>query len=474
MKTHKLENTISRLNKERLGHLKGTNRSENATSMYKKYRKNKQANKIEYPEKIKTADGQTHDIEIGYSKYLSDKLMKAIAAEVPHISPNQNIQTETGKDTNPINRPNILNTIHNLNKDKSSGLSGIPVRYYHWGGSPMIELLYTWYKTMQQFNYVPWNLKIDMKMPFPKFNNEAPRITKQDPAQYRPIALQNSMYKILDGCIKINLESHDQKHQMIYKNQGGFKKKEGTIEHLYVAQTAFNYNKKLYSAFLDLQKAYDSVWRQALFQKLHKQYKVPQQTVQLIEAMYHNTWSCTRVKATISTTFQTHNGLQQGALSSPILFNYYINGLIDLLNKATAGINIGRIKINNLLFADDIMIMTKTKRDLQQLLHLCSAWANKWKLRFSLNKSKTLTNQDHKIGPLKLQGHDMLETEDRTYKYLGIPFTKTGIDVHKYYRHIKRNMRIALQEMTIYCERQQISYKNRILLYKTTIRSQIE
>ena len=229
--------------------------------MYKKYRKNKQANKTDYPEKIKTADGQTYSTEIGYSKCLSDKLMKAVEADVPNIPPNQNIKVELERDTNPITRPNILNTIHNLNKDKSPGLSGIPVRYYYWGGNPMIELLYTWYKTMQQFNYVPWNLKIDIKIPFPKINNEAPRITKQDSSQYRPIALQNSMYKILDGCIKINLETHDQNHQIIHKNQGGFKKKEGTIEHLYVAQTAFSYNKTMYCAFLDLQKAYDSVWR---------------------------------------------------------------------------------------------------------------------------------------------------------------------------------------------------------------------
>ena len=64
----------------------------------------------------------------------------------------------------------------------------------------------------------------------------------------------------------------------------------------------------------------------------------------------------------MSPTFRTYNGLQQGALSSPILFNFYINDLIDLLNNVNVGINIGRMKMNNLLFADDIMIMTKTKK----------------------------------------------------------------------------------------------------------------
>ena len=121
----------------------------------------------------------------------------------------------------------------------------------------MIEMLYLWYKTIQSHNFAPWNLKIDVKMHFPKFNDDAPKITKQNPSQYRPIALQNRMYKMLDGCIKIQLEQHDTAHQIIYKNQGGLKKKERIIEHLYVAQTAFSYNKELYCAFLDLQKVYD-------------------------------------------------------------------------------------------------------------------------------------------------------------------------------------------------------------------------
>ena len=133
---------------------------------------------------------------------------------------------------------------------------------------------------------------------------------------------------MLDGCLKIELEQHDQTHQIMHKNQGGFKKREGTIEHLYVAQTAFCYNKEVYNAFLDLQRAYDSVQRQALIHELEKQYRVPQQTVQLMQTIYDSTWSCTRIKSTLSSTFNTQNGLQQGALSSPILFNYYINDLI--------------------------------------------------------------------------------------------------------------------------------------------------
>ena len=74
------------------------------------------------------------------------------------------------------------------------------------------------------------------------------------------------------------------------------------------------------------------------------------------------------------------------------------------------------MQVNNALFAENIMTTTKTKTHLKGLLNICSNWANKWKLNVSHNASKTFTNQNRKTGPLKLQGHNILETTNRTCK----------------------------------------------------------
>ena len=81
---------------------------------------------------MKTDDGQAHDIEIGYSKNLSDKLMKAIHAEIPNIPLSTTLRQKPEEHSNPMTIPHIFNAIENLNKDKSPGLSGIPLRCYHW------------------------------------------------------------------------------------------------------------------------------------------------------------------------------------------------------------------------------------------------------------------------------------------------------------------------------------------------------
>ena len=86
-------------------------------------------------------------------------------------------------------------------------------------------------------------------------------------------------------------EEHGEAPNVMLKNQESFKKKEGTREHSYVAQTAFHRNPKTCCAFLDLQKAYDLIWREALITKLEKQYRIPQSTVQLLEAMHDNALS---------------------------------------------------------------------------------------------------------------------------------------------------------------------------------------
>ena len=252
--------------------------------------------------------------------------------------------------------------------------------------------------------------------------------------------------------------------------------KEGTIEQLYTLQNVFQYNKDVYCAFLDLEKAYDSVWRQAMFKKLDKLHKIPGDTLIWIKSMYANTKSCTRVGNKLSSIYQTHNGLQQGALSSPILFNLYINDLITELNQVQAGIHINNLAINNLLFADDIMLIASNKQQLQQLLDICSKWANKWKLKFSASKSKTLTNNTSRIPAMKLQGKNIYETDTRdyNYKYLGLPITSRGINTKVYFKKIRQKFYITLNEVIAYAEKTQMNTYNKLILYKTVIRSHID
>ena len=56
-------------------------------------------------------------------------------------------------------------------------------------------------------------------------------------------------------------------------------------------------------------------------------------------------------------------------------FNVYIDGLSDILNKSTIiGGSFGGKRINHLLYADDLCIISLSSAGLQQLLSICDQY----------------------------------------------------------------------------------------------------
>ena len=68
----------------------------------------------------------------------------------------------------------------------------------------------------------------------------------------------------------------------------------------------------------------------------------------------------------ISDSFKVTNGVRQGGILSPQLFNIYIDGLSDILNKSCVGGFIGGKRINHILYADDLCIVSLSSTGLQQ------------------------------------------------------------------------------------------------------------
>ena len=157
---------------------------------------------------------------------------------------------------------------------------------------------------------------------------------------------------------------------LLRKEQGGFRKGYRTIDHIFTLLTLVNKHlskgEKLYACFVDLKKAYDSVWRDGLFYKLQK-LGIDKKTTNIIENMYKNTSTSIIYKNQLLPKILVTKGLKQGDNLSPILFNLYINDLPEYISQGkTDPVYLMNQEVNCLMWADDLILLSRSPEGLQK------------------------------------------------------------------------------------------------------------
>ena len=105
---------------------------------------------------------------------------------------------------------------------------------------------------------------------------------------------------------------------------------------------------------------------------------------------------------------------------SPLLFNVYINDLSKLLNAVPAGCADVHGRINHLLYADDLCLMSTSVRGLQQLVIACENYGSRFDIVFNCEKSMCmyfLPFRVRRAGDVYLYGN-VLQCVD-SFVYLG-------------------------------------------------------
>ena len=134
---------------------------------------------------------------------------------------------------------------------------------------------------------------------------------------------------------------------------------------------AFAEKEKLYVAFIDYQKASDSVWRRGLETKLQK-IGISGNFLKIFQSMYGSIESCVKINpGTVTALFSCNKGIRQGDGLSPVLFSIYMNDTSNLLNDSKCeGIRKEDENINCLMYADDLILIGKSAKDTQHSLNV--------------------------------------------------------------------------------------------------------
>ena len=177
-------------------------------------------------------------------------------------------------------------------------------------------------------------------------------------------------------------------------------------------------NGKLF-LFLDIIKAYDSVWIKGLLHKM-KSMGIPIFFIKLISVWLANRFAYAKSGSKRSTLFQLFKGLPQGGVLCCILWAIYINDLPDFILSLC----------HYILFADDVQLSPLNGGEdgiiqIQKALVAVCTWANKWRVKWSASKS-TYMSVNISVSPSLVTLYDTLLKEADFSKYLGLTFDKDG------------------------------------------------
>lgn len=242
------------------------------------------------------------------------------------------------------------------------------------------------------------------------------------PDSYRPIALLSVVYKLLERVIYNRISGTI--NAAISQEQAGFRPHRNCTDQVLALTThienGFQSKKKSAAVFVDLTAAYDTVWRQGLLYKLLK--IVPCIKIyRLLENALSNRPFQVHLGGTNSSLRTLNNGLPQGSVLAPLLFNLYIHDLPNTRSRKFA-------------YADDLALVTQEDNmevaevTLEKDLELLDDYFFRWRLCPSALKTEVacfhlcnkLANKE-----LRVKFRDKFLRHNLFPKYLGITLDRS-------------------------------------------------
>ena len=257
--------------------------------------------------------------------------------------------------------------------------------------------------------------------------------TKSDPSNYRGICVSSCLGKLFCSILNQRLLEHVQSLEILHKSQIGFLANNRTADHVFTLRTIIDkyvncHQTKVYACFVDFRKAFDSVWHDGLLYKL-LQINVRGNFYNLIKSLYSNSTSSIKIGNNRTRPFRYARGVRQGCILSPLLFNLYVNDLAFSFNNVLSDPFIlpNGTKLNSLFYADDLIILSRSKLGLQNCLNKLSSYCNSWMLSINPKKTKIMIFQRREkrsdyafhVGSEKI---DIVQD----YTYLGTRISSSG------------------------------------------------
>ena len=214
----------------------------------------------------------------------------------------------------------------------------------------------------------------------------------------------------------------------------------------------------MHCTFIDLEKAYDKVPREGLWEYLWLA-QTSEGYVKIIKKMYDRAMATVRSAAGLTKEFKVGVGHNQGSALSPFLFTIIIDKLTEDIRKDVPW---------DMLFADDIVLSRQNHRELDEDLEIWRNALDRRGLKVSRSKTEYLRVGDVDDGE-ELKLYEEKVKRAKNFKYLGSTVSSNGRCEEEIRRRIQAGLKSWRKVSGVLCDRK-LSAKVKGKMYKNVVR----
>ena len=324
----------------------------------------------------------------------------------------------------------VRTAVKKLKKGKSPGVDGISCEMLKCGAA-VVEWLTRVCNVSVQEGKVPSDWMKAVIVPLYKGKGD-----KGECKNYRGISLLSIPGKVYGRVVIDRVRSVTEGE--IGEEQCGFRRGRGCVDQVFVikqlSEKFVSKNREMYAAFMDLEKAYDRIDRDAMWRVLSG-YGVNGKLLRAVQCVYDKSEACVRVCREESEWFEVKVGLRQGCVMSPWLFNVYMDGVMREVRENAGDVGVRLVessgrrewKVEWLMFADDTVLVCDSIEKLRSAIEEFERVCCRRKLRINVDKSKVMRiGRSEGRGEIDARVNGRGMEEVGTYRYLGVDVSKDG------------------------------------------------
>lgn len=317
----------------------------------------------------------------------------------------------------PITREEVAKTIKQLKSKKAPGPDSVQPEHIKLGGNSLVQVLTDLFNAMICKEYRPANLKRGLIVPIPKGRKDS-----SVPDNNRGITLTSVIGKLYDNIL---VHRSSEWLQKVTDDLQGAKHKHCSCKHtaMLLRETVAcsrEDGRSVYTALLDVRKAFDQVWIDGLFYKLMKMEMDPK-LWRILRDAYDNFQCAVLIAGDTSRCFIPRQGIHQGDVWSMPLYCVYNNDLLKELKASPYGVKLCTINCTCPTFVDDLTILAWSKHALNICLSIASRYSRTWRFQFGAAKSFFLNfGKDTDPGTNVMIGNNTINSVER-HTHVGVP-----------------------------------------------------